>query len=75
MNGWSMKSSLFASGDRKIQMIHVTDELPNPEQVAAVYLKLALLFDEARKEPDNQDAQVHRIEVVITPEIEPTGER
>lgn len=71
---WKMTTRLFASGDRKIEMVHVTDELPDPAQVTAVYTKAALIFGEAKKTEENRDAHVHRVEIVITPEIERTGE-
>lgn len=74
MTDWRVTSSLFASGDRKVQLVYVADTLPDPDQVAAIYTKLALMFTEAKRDPDDADAQVHRIELVITPEIEPTGE-
>lgn len=70
LDAWRMTSRLFASGDRKIELVHVSDEIPDPAQVAAVYTKMALLFGEAKKLPDNTDAQVHRIEFVIAPEID-----
>ena len=71
---WKMTSRLFASGDRKIEMIHVSEDLPDPNQIAAVYTKMALIFGEAKATEDNADAQVHRIEFVIAPEIVPTSE-
>lgn len=73
-DAWRMTSRLFASGDRKIELIHVSDEIPDPQQVAAVYTKMALLFGEAKNHPDNADAQVHRVEFVIAPEIVPDNE-
>ena len=74
-DAWRMTSRLFASGDRKIELVHVSDEIPDPAQVAAVYTKMALLFGEAKATPDNEDAQVHRVEFVIAPEIEKEVEK
>lgn len=73
-DAWRTTSRLFASGDRKIELVHVSDVIPDPAQIAAIYTKMALLFGEAKAQPDNQDAQVHRIEFVVTPEIEKTAE-
>lgn len=73
-DGWRLTSRLFASGDRKIELVHVTDDLPDPAQIAAVYTKLAVLFADAKATQENSDAVVHRVELVVTPEIERTAE-
>lgn len=74
MTDWRVTSRLFASGDRKIELVHVADKLPDPDQIAAIYTKMALLFGQAKQEPGNEDAQVHRLEIIVAPEIEPTQE-
>lgn len=71
---WRLTTRLFASGDRKIELFHVSDELPNPTQIAQVYAKVAVMFGQAKETPENSDAMVHRIEMFVTPEIEPKGE-
>lgn len=68
--GWQMACRLFASGDRKVEYLYVADDLPNPEQVAMAYDKIVRLFAIGREQPGNEDAQVHRIELLITPETE-----
>jgi hypothetical protein len=72
---WELTTRLFASGDRKIEIIHVSDELPDPTQLAATYTRLAYLFGKAKETEENSDAMVHRIEIVIAPQVEPKGEK
>ena len=65
-----MTTRLFASGDRKIENIFVSDDIPTPSQVAQGYAKVATLFGEAKATPEGEGAVVHRIEVIVKPEVE-----